>query len=111
MNTDVGTYEITVTATGPDGVTSSSVFNIIVVPDCTMQVVNPANLEAQTYLVQDPAASYIAPEFENDESDHCPLTYSHIYDSSVSWLTPSSTNEREMEWETQSNSDNGDYLI
>ena len=46
INTDVGTYLLIVTATGPEGVKHRSVFNIIVSPDCTLQVVNPANLEA-----------------------------------------------------------------
>ena len=45
-NSDVGVHPITVEATGPDGVASSTVFNIIVSEDCTLQIITPPELEA-----------------------------------------------------------------
>ena len=74
-NTLVNSYTITVTATGETTQSASTTFELIVIPDCTQQIITPSATVDQTYTVYDLANSYEVPEFGNDEATHCPLTY------------------------------------
>lgn len=70
-----------ITATGPTGVTKDASFTLDVNPDCSMQILAPSVTIDHTYRVYDIKTFYEVLEFANDESTHCPLTYSHIYDT------------------------------
>ena len=54
------------------------------------------------------AGSYEVPEFVNND-EFCPLTYTMTIEPHPSWITKLS--EREIQYETQSNDDQGVYLI
>ena len=80
-NTNVAAHIVTITATGIEGVTLDTTFTLNVNPDCSQQIITPSVTVDQTYRVYDLKAFYEVLEFANDESTHCPLTYSHIYDT------------------------------
>ena len=80
-NTNVAAYIVTITATGIEGVTLDATFTLNVNPDCSIQILTPSVTVNHTYRVYDAKLSYEVQEFANDESTHCPLTYSHIYDT------------------------------
>ena len=108
-NTDVALYTIVITATGPTGVTKDASFTLNVNPDCSIQILTPSVTANHTYRVYDSKVSYEVQEFANDESTHCPLTYSHIFDTSQTWLTVKTG--RKMEWQTDSNTNIGVHTI
>ena len=109
QNEDAGTFLITVEATGPEGVTESVSFNLIVEPFCDDQIISAPRVVGKQYIFLESGSSYEVPEFSNDKPTYCELTYSLQYDESQTWITKIS--EREIWWYASELHTPGDYLI
>lgn len=98
-------------ATGPDAVTASASYTLTVLKNCDYQIITPqAGVFDETYKVNDPLHQHEVPEFNNDESEHCPLTYAVNFDPALTWITPL-TSGRGVEFFTDTNTNVDSYTI
>ena len=64
-------------------------------------MLTPPTVVDQVYVVKDPAAFYVLPEFENSDSVYCPIEYKASFDqATASWLhwNASGDDTRRMDW-------------
>lgn len=65
--------------TCPQGFQYIAEYFLTVIPDCIAQVLTPPVVENQAYVVNDPAAFYVVPDFGNSV-ESCPISYTASVD-------------------------------
>ena len=78
--------------------------------NCANQVIS-AEATDQIYKVRSAAESYILEEFDNDEAEYCPLTYTATFDKPNESPIQAVASGLGVTYQTDTNEDVGVYVI